>query len=304
MKLIASLIITLSLVGGLVAATTAYAPSLSADDDALIGLTLSAPAGVVRLADGAAIGSLGAGSSLAGLDDAARGALPQDADEAALTLAALAGRDAASLRVDESTGVVFTAGLQAIPLVSGGEINGETLRAIRANAAALTGTHYETKTLRVREFSLARWSYAWLLGLSVIGLGVGAALIRMAGKQALAAVAEGAAEEGPAQALKVLAEELSRLEVDLERMDSDAERLQSIIKRIDSMQAAHVAPFLDGRAELIGQHGMAGYARLMDKFAGAERVMNRAWSAAADGVLDEAMLCVRESASRMREAAA
>ena len=39
--------------------------------------------------------------------------------------------------------------------------------------------------------------------------------------------------------------------------------------------------------------GLGGYAELMDGFAAMERQLNRAWSAAADRHLPEALLCLR-----------
>ena len=50
-----------------------------------------------------------------------------------------------------------------------------------------------------------------------------------------------------------------------------------------------------GRDVLVGTLGMAGFAALMDAFSRLERTLNRAWSAAADGVLDEAQRCVDEA---------
>ena len=47
---------------------------------------------------------------------------------------------------------------------------------------------------------------------------------------------------------------------------------------------------------------MGGYAELMDRFAGAERQINRAWSAAADGVLPESHRCLANVPEMMREA--
>ena len=37
----------------------------------------------------------------------------------------------------------------------------------------------------------------------------------------------------------------------------------------------------------IGSLGLAGYARMMERFASGERAINRAWSAAADGFTSE-----------------
>ena len=52
---------------------------------------------------------------------------------------------------------------------------------------------------------------------------------------------------------------------------------------------------VEGRDALVADLGMAGYAELMDAFSRLERALNRAWSAAADGVPDEALRCVDEA---------
>ena len=62
-----------------------------------------------------------------------------------------------------------------------------------------------------------------------------------------------------------------------------------------------MADFIDARQALIGRHGLGGYAMIMDRFAAAERQINRARSAAADGVYDEAETCLKAAADRLRE---
>jgi hypothetical protein len=47
---------------------------------------------------------------------------------------------------------------------------------------------------------------------------------------------------------------------------------------------------------------MGGYAELMDRFAAGERQINRAWSAAADGYLDEATRCLSNVPAMLAEA--
>ena len=59
--------------------------------------------------------------------------------------------------------------------------------------------------------------------------------------------------------------------------------------------------FAAGRAELINRMGLAAYAQLMDRFAATERQINRAWSAAADGVEAEVNDCLATAAILLEE---
>lgn len=60
--------------------------------------------------------------------------------------------------------------------------------------------------------------------------------------------------------------------------------------------------FLATRETLIYKHGLADYARVMDAFSAGERALNRAWSASADGYVDEVDICLDQARIRFREA--
>ena len=47
--------------------------------------------------------------------------------------------------------------------------------------------------------------------------------------------------------------------------------------------------FVDARETMIPRIGLQSYADVMSAFAGSERLINRAWSASADGYADEAL---------------
>jgi len=57
--------------------------------------------------------------------------------------------------------------------------------------------------------------------------------------------------------------------------------------RIDAEIAAEMANFADARESMIHGLGLSEYAEVMDHFARGERFLNRAWSASADGYVDE-----------------
>ncbi len=61
--------------------------------------------------------------------------------------------------------------------------------------------------------------------------------------------------------------------------------------------------FGDGRGSIVAEHGLQKFADVMSKFAAGERTIHRTWSAAADGYLDEAAICI-ERALMLRKKAA
>ena len=77
--------------------------------------------------------------------------------------------------------------------------------------------------------------------------------------------------------------------------------MHHITDRLDGVQQTHLAAFVDARPELIGRYGIAGFARIMDAFAAAERTLNRAWSAAADGVLPAAVEALEIGMAHLEE---
>ncbi len=239
MKLLASLLITASLVLGVLAAATAYLPKVSLPDEAFEAndgfVTLNAPAGVK-------------------FDDEGK---PQP---------------------------LYKAGTEVTP---------EVLKELRDNRATVAGKETVVNRIRVKEFSLKRWPGKWFLGLAVAGLLAGAALIRSKSQPA-SAVANGdrAGEESPDTALDELRRMLTGLRSDLDRLPSERSRLDLIIELLNRAQKTHMPAFIDARPLLIARLGLSGFAALMDRYAAAERQINRAWSAAADGVYEESVECL------------
>ena len=72
--------------------------------------------------------------------------------------------------------------------------------------------------------------------------------------------------------------------------------------RIDEQLAPELASFADAREAMIPSFGMQGYADVMTRFAGAERMINRAWSASADGYIDEVWKCLERASALLDEA--
>ena len=66
-------------------------------------------------------------------------------------------------------------------------------------------------------------------------------------------------------------------------------RLLLILERLSELQRTHLNAFVEARTPLIARFGLGKFAEIMDRFAACERQINRAWSAAADGVFDESL---------------
>jgi hypothetical protein len=70
--------------------------------------------------------------------------------------------------------------------------------------------------------------------------------------------------------------------------------------RIDAEVAGQMADFADARESMIHGLGLAEYADVMDHFARGERFLNRAWSASADGYIDEVWLSMQACEDELR----
>jgi hypothetical protein len=70
-------------------------------------------------------------------------------------------------------------------------------------------------------------------------------------------------------------------------------------KIIDSKLMDDLSGFVESRKTLIHIYGMREYAELMTDFSIAERNINRAWSASADGYVDEVWLSLERAEARL-----
>ena len=72
-----------------------------------------------------------------------------------------------------------------------------------------------------------------------------------------------------------------------------------IVSAIDDECVEPLANFANARQALVKRFGMTIYADVMTEFASAERFLNRAWSAAADGYVDEVETCLNRANSHL-----
>jgi hypothetical protein len=194
----------------------------------------------------------------------------------------------ADYRAGELTATEFVRAIEtAAPLVPPGtELTEEELTILRSA---------DVEYVEIKSFALERWPYAWVFGLSALGLLAGSLLVRAGARRAIAA--EGIAPErtaqlpeaeaSPDQIVESVASTLETLHREMPGMSSDQERLKAVITRIGALQRDAIPRFIESRPKLVARFGLGRYAEIMDAFAAMERKINRAWSAAADGHLPE-----------------
>jgi hypothetical protein len=145
-------------------------------------------------------------------------------------------------------------------------------------------------------------SWAVVLGgLALIGVGIG--IRRAAGVPGLDENAAEAAGKPPrtgtlSEALGVVSEGVAELSAGAPTMD-----LEAIKKRVEELN--WLGPERLGSAQeiIIARVGFAAYAEVMAPLATAERWLNRAWSAAADGHRPECLASLQTALTFAREAA-
>lgn len=233
MRLVANLLIALSLALALVAASSAYIADLGRPDAELAGLTLNEP--VQRI-----------------------------------------GAD----------------GLTRTPVAAKGQaLTVEFLGLLRAA---------EVQRVRVEEFQLGRWEQRWIFLLALVGLAAGAFLVRRANALALAEAdgAGGAQRVSPAAELAAIEGIVEEL---IDAWDGGL-RAEVVLERLSVAIDEHGPAFVGARELLVARMGLGRYAALMDRFAAAERQIHRAWSAAADGVLEETYDCLGRARVALEEA--
>ena len=172
--------------------------------------------------------------------------------------------------------------------------------------------------LRLREFSFGRWTGWWMFAIGCAGLLASGLFLRQQAKRELALEAPGgpgAQRQDPAVILESMRREVAEVLAAVGAMPSqdstsgafaalpiEGDVNQMIIQRMGMVQATLMPAFIEARPRLVAAFGMAGYARLMDPYAAAERQINRSWSAAADNDEEEAITSLRRGLALLEEA--
>ena len=149
--------------------------------------------------------------------------------------------------------------------------------------------------VRIKEFTFQRWELSWLFVLAAAGLILGARIVTRAAAREI--VEHGSTRQSgqvnnPQQAVQTILDIARSLHEDLPKLSTESEKANVILTRIDRVQKHLSMQIVDSRNILISQLGLTGFAEFMDAYSRMERALNRAWSAAADGVLDEALDCI------------
>jgi hypothetical protein len=251
MKIVALLVLAVSLVVGIIGAVTAYSPRLDGD---VAGLHLNAPAGM-RAAPATSVAPATSPSTV-----------PSPAPAGPAPIAQ-----------------------------RGAELTPELLAELRRSGE---------QRVRVREFALSRWTGAWLFLIGCAGLLGGGLFLRHQLRRTPTDEPSGrvAGHPDPAATLAAMRREVASL---LEASDvaHSPDLNRQIIDRIGHVQLNLMPAFIDARPRLVAAFGMAGYARLMDAYAAAERAINRAWSAAADDDRPEAIASLQRGLALLDESA-
>ena len=110
--------------------------------------------------------------------------------------------------------------------------------------------------------------------------------------------------EKSAADLQEIGQALERAIANTRRLAKESSKLapSKIVARIDGELADDLRIFADGRECMISEHGLKLFADVMSPFAAGERAINRAWSAAADGYIDEASTCLERGLEMLTQA--
>jgi hypothetical protein len=108
-------------------------------------------------------------------------------------------------------------------------------------------------------------------------------------------------DDSTANPVTILEQLQQSLESVLNDLDSLAET--DLQLRVDTAIDNHVTPLAESRHQIVDRFGMSHGAEILVATAYGERMLNRVWSAAADGYLDEARSSFREASNAFDEAA-
>lgn len=201
-----------------------------------------------------------------------------DAEISGLTL-----NDSAGARLDE-TGAFA-------PIATQGEKLDRALMAkLRENTSGIPGRASAWRYVRVKEFSWSRWPGKWYFAIGTFVLLVGALLARSA-REVVEPTDDGSVLRFTIETLGQLVGRIEALRALVESQRGGVATM--VCDTTDELQRRWITPLLRGQSSFVAKHGIGRAAETLTSLAGVERYLNRAWSAAADGYLDEALEALR-----------
>jgi hypothetical protein len=189
----------------------------------------------------------------------------------------------------------------------GGRVLAETIelpRRLKANSFLDADRHALLQRQGVEEvevsvsapFEWDGWTQRWYFLISVLIIGAAIALKR--GSQAVVASSDGST---PASAVRTALQELvadaNRLAEAAPGLDADG-----LHAAIDPIHSGSLYRVIEGKDSAQAALGLNAYAHVFGPLASGERMLNRAWSAAVDGYVEEARDCAGRAAPHFEEA--
>ena len=115
---------------------------------------------------------------------------------------------------------------------------------------------------------------------------------------------EGQKSDQSESSLAEIGTSFDRLIGNIQSLGKDVQSIppSQITKRIDDQLADDFRIIADGRDSITKEYGLDVFADVMTQFAAGERALNRAWSAAADGYVDEADTCIHRGLGMLQQA--
>ena len=162
----------------------------------------------------------------------------------------------------------------------------------------------EARYVRVRQFAFNRWPGRWWFLGSLVLMVAGAAISRKAaGRGGNAGDTATAHEAGrPEAMLDELAKAVSELRDTLAALPAE-QQMPRIAEVIGHLQSGPMSTFGQQHDLLAQRLGRGAAAEVFDRYAAAERKLNRAWCAASDDAAEEARSCLDEAAELIAETA-
>ena len=158
-------------------------------------------------------------------------------------------------------------------------------------------SEFDNARIGLLESKWATVNWIWYIGSMVIGV-IGVFLLRSSAKAAAGETEKVAAEYSTiTDSLSKLLTQVGTLRKELDKMSP-----QEIVNFIDSTCSEPYADFADSRNALIQRFGLQPFADIMTQFASGERFTNRAWSAAADGYINEVKDCIERAHAHLTRA--
>jgi hypothetical protein len=139
--------------------------------------------------------------------------------------------------------------------------------------------------------------WPWYAATFLVGL-VGVVILRRTDK---AASQYSEKIDGDLQVIgRSLAEAIAK--IDGIRAGRESTGVYSVHQMIDAEVVEAIFAFVDARESIAHRFGLQPYAEIMTRFALGERNINRAWSASADGYVDEVWICLERAQRLLIEA--